>query len=143
MASEIPSINPMTSVRVPNTLLRNSGTSEVSISLEMSVKKLVRVTAQTFLGNDARRILGFLGSGSGIAGHAGVRASVAGSAPEASHRVIGDVVERLVEREMNAAEFADRLPSVAVTPPRTFQRSSCPVGRSRATGSRVDSRIRV
>ena len=45
-----PSIRPMAAVGAPSRFLRKSGTSQESISLEMSVRKLVSVTAQTFSG---------------------------------------------------------------------------------------------
>ena len=51
VASAIPSIKPIIFVFTPNTLERNRGRILITISLEISMKKLVRLTAQTLRGN--------------------------------------------------------------------------------------------
>jgi hypothetical protein len=58
VASEIPSMRPMTLVRTPSTLLRKSGRMLMTISLEMSMKKLVRLTAHTLRGSDRQPVAG-------------------------------------------------------------------------------------
>src|SRR6185312_2873145 len=65
--SATPSIRPIAAVRAPSTLSRYNGRSVVSISLETSVKKLVRVTTQTFLGSEVRpfRVAGHAATGAG------------------------------------------------------------------------------
>jgi hypothetical protein len=55
-------MRPMMLVRTPNTLLRNSGKMLITISLDMSMKKLVRLTAHTFLGNERQPVLWSEGS---------------------------------------------------------------------------------
>src|SRR3990172_7896746 len=53
----MPSISPMTEVLTPSTLNRNSGTRFSTISLEMSVKNEVRLSAQMLRGRAFSRSL--------------------------------------------------------------------------------------
>jgi hypothetical protein len=49
-ASATPSITPMMLVLTPRTLARKRGRTLMTISLEMSIRKLVRLTAHTLRG---------------------------------------------------------------------------------------------
>ena len=55
--SASPSISPMVAVRAPRTLARKRGRTFSTISLETSVRKLVRLAAQTLRGTADRRRL--------------------------------------------------------------------------------------
>ncbi|NIO70910.1 MAG: hypothetical protein GTN71_18220, partial [Anaerolineae bacterium] len=51
VASAMPSMRPMMLVFTPSTLDRNRGRMLITISLEMSMKKLVRLAAHTLRGS--------------------------------------------------------------------------------------------
>jgi hypothetical protein len=58
VASAMPSIRPMMPLPTPSTLLRKRGRRLITISLEMSIKKLVRLTAQTLRGSERQPVPG-------------------------------------------------------------------------------------
>jgi hypothetical protein len=65
IASAIPSMTPMILVLTPRTLARNSGRMLMTISLEMSIRKLVRLTAHTLRGSCRRSCNGRMLAGCG------------------------------------------------------------------------------
>ncbi|MDO9545541.1 MAG: hypothetical protein Q7J07_02180 [Pelolinea sp.] len=59
MDSATPSINPMIFIFTPRILDKNNGMILITISLEISMKKLVRLTAQMLRGRSLMGVLDF------------------------------------------------------------------------------------
>jgi len=57
MDSATPSIKPMTEVCTPKAFAKNKGRMFVTISLDTSMNKLVKPTAQTFRGRERNRFI--------------------------------------------------------------------------------------
>ena len=60
VASAMPSMTPIKLILTPKTLNRKRGRMLITISLEMSIKKLVRLTAHTLRGRSRRVALSVL-----------------------------------------------------------------------------------